>query len=287
MAKKDFYRLLNLDHTASLKQIKSAYRQLALKYHPDHNPNNMDAAQIFAAVREAYEILSNPDSKAQYDSTYQPQKKTSNEGPAVWETDNNKRSPQSSGKNLRYNLYITLEDVLNGCERTIRYIRNNKGEKETVQLKVRVPKGAFNNQRLKLSQYGDVEKNGSGDLFVIVHLQNHPMFLKKDLDLRVNIPIRYVDIMLGSTIEVPTLNGVRKLKLKSCDFDELQFTWKGFGLPDHKANLKGDLHIHCFIEHPKKLSSTQRDAMQKLSKTWPEGEMMQQYQVYLKQLKGN
>ena len=284
MAKKDFYSILNVDHKANLKTIKSAYRQLALKYHPDHNPNNPEALKQFNLIREAYELLIDTNLRKQYDQTYKPpQSSTAKREPN--RAQKSKAKTKATSKNLRYNLYITLEDVNKGCDRTIRYIRKNKNEKETVQLTVKVPKGAFHHQRLKLSQFGDSDGETTGDLFVILHLQNHPIFLKKELDLRVNVPITYLDAALGNTIEIPTLNGIRKQKLKACEFNNIKFQLRGFGLPDSRKDYKGDLHVHCFIEHPKRLSSDEKNAMQKALKTWPTGEMMQQYQSYLNQLK--
>ena len=282
--KKDYYQILNIDASASLKVIKSAYRQLALKYHPDHNPDNPRALEHFARIREAYEILTAPDLKKLYDNKRRTQGALSRPSQSAQREPGPKNSTRPS-RNLRYNLYINLEDVIRGCERSIRYIRNNKGQQETVQLKVLVPKGAFHQQRLKVAQYGDLESSGAGDLFVIVHLQNHPIFLRQGLDLRVNVPINYLDAVLGSSIEVPTLNGTKKIKLKAGNFDNLTAQLKGHGLPDIKPHLRGDLHIHFFIEHPEKLSSSERNALQNVLRSWPKGEMMRQYQSYLEQFK--
>ncbi len=282
--KKDYYQILNIDASANLKVIKSAYRQLALKYHPDHNPDNPQALEHFARIREAYDILTSPDLKKHYDSKRSPRATQANPSSAAQREPSPKNSTRPS-RNLRYNLYINLEDVVQGCERSIRYIRNNKGQQETVQLKVHVPRGAFHHQRLKVAQYGDLESSGAGDLFVILHLQNHPIFLRKGLDLRVNVPITYLDAVLGSSIEVPTLNGTRKIKLKAGNFDNLTALLKGHGLPDTKPHLRGDLHIHFFIEHPEKLSTSERNAMQNVLRSWPKGEMMRQYQSYLEQFK--
>ncbi|MEM7647089.1 MAG: DnaJ C-terminal domain-containing protein [Pseudomonadota bacterium] len=279
MAKKDYYAILNIDPKASLKEVKSAYRQMALKHHPDHNPDDPNAADNFATIREAYETLSSPAKRKTYDFDYTPRPRPKAQP-----------RPQSSGpkppgekpdKNLRYNLYVTLEDVAKGCQRTIRYIRNNNGEKETVQLTVKVPKGAFQNQRLKLSGYGHVSKSRLGDLFVIIHLQPHPIFLKDQLNLRVNVPITYLDAALGSTIEVPTLSGLRKIKLKSCEFDQLSQVIQGGGLPDSETPHRGDLLVYFFIEHPKRLSQPEKNAMLRGLRAWPQGEMMQQYKLYL------
>lgn len=276
MGKKDYYAILNVDHKAPLKAIKSAYRQLALKYHPDHNPNNPEALAQFALIREAYETLTSPELKKAYDFEYRPQPEVSVQRHP--ETD---LSGKKAGKNLRYNLYVTLEEVARGGERSIRFIRQNKKVKETVQLKVSIPRGAFHHQRLKLSNYGDVDGNTAGDLFIIIHLQNHPIFLKNGLDLRVNVPISYLDALLGTSISVPTLIGVKEVKLRSCDFDRLEYTLKGMGLPDHQSSTHGDIIVHCFIDNPIKMSTAEKNALQKILKTWPQGEMMQQYQSYI------
>jgi DnaJ-class molecular chaperone len=281
LALKDYYQILNIPADAGPKAIKSAYRQMALKYHPDHNPDNPQAAEHFGRIREAYEVLSQPDLKKKYDEKYTPSQPDLGGSPRKAPKDTSSSSKKASVGNLRYNLYINLEDVISGCERSIRYIRTNKGQSETVQLNVSVPKGAYHFQRLKVSGYGDVTKASSGDLFVIVHLQTHPIFLRNQLDLRVNVPITYLDAVLGSSIEVPTLSGSTKIKLKAGEFDHIKHILKGHGLPDPKPHLRGDLHVYFFIEHPTQLTPSQRNALQNMQRSWPPGEMMRQYQSYL------
>ena len=282
---KDYYSILNIDPSAGLKEIKSAYRQMALKYHPDHNPGDKQALDQFNLVKKAYETLRVPELRKVYDKTHRPLKK---QKPTV--TTDFKSSGKFFKNNLRYNLYITLEDTVKGCEKKISYIRKNENRKETVQLKIKVPKGAFHHQRLKISEYGNKNHNISGNLFVIIHLQDHPIFIRKGLDLKINVPMSYLDALLGENLEIPTLFGLKKLKLKICDFENLNFTWKGLGLTDPKGQSQGDLHIHCFIENPENLSIKDKNALQKLQKSWPQGKMMGQYQSFLnkfKESKGN
>ena len=278
MAKKDYYLILGIDHKATQKAIKTAYRQKALKYHPDHNPLNAKAADRFKLIREAYEVLSSPDKKQNYDSSYTPVKKSAPEAPTPSQK---KSTTPGNKKNLRYNVFITLEEVVSGCEKTIRYLRHNNGEKEIIQLKVQIPKGAYNQQRLKVSEYGA----DTGDLFVIVHLQNHPIFQTDGLDISVNVPINYLQAALGEIIEVPTLNGIKKIKLRSCEFDKIHFTLNNLGLPDLKTGTRGKLNIYCFVEHPKRLNPEQKNAVQKSLSSWPEGDMMQEYHSHLNKLR--
>ena len=290
MAAKDHYAALNIPQNASEKEIKTAYRQLALKYHPDHNPGDKQAESRFLAIREAYDLLSDLKTRTAYDLNYRPSPRPATAEPQATKPSKGKPTSSSSvkkGGNLRYNLYISLEEVLSGGERSIRYLRTNKGVKETLQVSVQIPKGAFHHQRLKVVGFGDTDGSSAGDLFVILHLHEHPIFLKNDINLRVNVPVTYLDLVLGSTIEIPTLTGIKKLKLKPESFDQLEYVFKGHGLPDPKNRYKGDLLIHCFIEHPKALNSQQRAQLQKLAGTWPHGEMMQQYQSYIQTKRGN
>ncbi|MCJ8277376.1 MAG: J domain-containing protein [Bdellovibrionales bacterium] len=279
MAKKDYYFILGIDPSASQKAIKSAYRQLALKYHPDHNPQNAKAADRFKLIREAYDVLSNADAKRNYDFDYQPRQAQPKRPAAKKKATKTTKRPAAGArkKNLRYNVFVTLEDVARGVEKTIRYIRTVDGEKETIQLNVKIPKGAYHQQRLKVTNFGAE----AGDLFVIVHLQNHPLFQVDGLNISVNVPINYLQAAEGATVEVPTLTGVRRIKLRSCDFDNLQYELRGQGLPDLNTGQKGDLVVYCFIEHPKRLNPHQKNALQKALSSWPQGDMMQEYQSYL------
>lgn len=282
---KDYYAILSIDPSADLKQIKTAYRQLALKYHPDHNPNNKEAEQIFSLVKEAYEVLSDPNERKNYDSTYRPIRTPSSVQTA--QPDIEKNAPKSGDKtkkaapNLRYTIYLTLEEVSRGTQKTIRYIRKGLKEKETVEVTVPIPRGAYPSQRLKLAGYGDYSGTNYSDLYVIIQYHNHPMFIRTDLDLRINVPVTYLDVLLGQSIEVPTLHGLKKIKLVSCGFDQLKITLQGMGLPNNKSTLTGDLHIHCFVENPKKLTAQDKARLQQLGTTWPQGELMQQYQTDL------
>ena len=288
MADKNYYSILSIDPSATPKEVKSAYRQMALKYHPDHNPGDLKALRKFNLIRKAYETLGNPKSREIYDKNFKFSQKTFKS--PVWESsasDFKTGKKAERTKNLRYNLYISLEEAVKGCERNISYIRKNEGKKETVHLKVKVPRGAFHHQRLKISQYGNRSSQSRGDLFVIIHFQDHPLFIRKGLDLRVNVPVSYLDILLGKTLKIPTLLGLKKLTLKANDFQNLSFIWKGLGLSHSKSNSSGDLQIHCFIDHPENLSLKSKDALQKIQKIWPRGEMMQQYESYLEQFRND
>ena len=85
----------------------------------------------------------------------------------------------------------------------------------------------------------------------------------------------------GVSKEIPTLNGIYPFKLEAHSFDQLDHRLKGFGLPDPKGQYKGDLLVHFFMEHPRKLSKNDKSRLKSWAKSWPQGEMMQEYQSYL------
>ncbi len=140
MAKRDFYKILNLKKNASENEIKRAYRKLAMKYHPDRNPNNKNAEEKFKEIKEAYEVLSDSEKRIIYDqyghagidpnmSGSSASAEASNFADAFGDIfgdifgsnrdrDNNNKG--SNGKDLRYNLEITLEQAAYGFNTSIR-----------------------------------------------------------------------------------------------------------------------------------------------------------------------
>lgn len=281
MANKDFYAILKIPPRASAKDIKAAYRKLALKYHPDHNPNNKTAGNQFKKILEAYEYLSDPIRKQNYDLQFRATKKK-----AAKKKSSKKTSASTTKKtNLRYNVFVTLEDVLNGCEKSISYIRSVDGKKQTVKIKIDVPRGVTQSQRLRISQYGDQSFGVRGDLFVIVHIQDHPLFKREGLNLTIDVPINYLQTLLGESIEVPTLEGLHRLKLRPHQFSRAEIPLKHKGLPDQKTGERGHIFVNCIIDHPTSMTIKQKKELQKLVSSWPMGEKMKQYQAYLKSIR--
>ena len=145
MAKRDYYESLGLDRNASEDDIKKAYRKLAMKYHPDRNPDNKDAEEKFKEIKEAYEILSDQEKRAAYDQ-YGHAGVDPNAGAGGFRggagfgdfaeafgdifgdifggRSGGGRSSVQRGADLRYNLEITLEEAAHGCEKEIRIPRH-------------------------------------------------------------------------------------------------------------------------------------------------------------------
>lgn len=287
---------MGLKQSANLTELKSAYRKLALKYHPDRNPGDLAAEEKFKKIVNAYEQLSKiiGQNKAPKKAKKPIRKKASKSTPTQARQSENQntqnakaedrtppkpsRTSTSSDKtNLRYNVFVTLEEVAKGCEKVIRYIRTNNGQKENVHLKLDIPKGARHLQRLKVSGFGDVVKDQTADLFVVVHHQPHHLFEVEGLDLYTKVPINYLQALIGDDVKVPSLDGLAKIKLKPCKFIDIYHEFKGKGLPSPDGKEVGRLCIECYIEHPNSITEQQLTALQNVKGSWPESEKVKQY----------
>ena len=121
----------------------------------------------------------------------------------------------AKGTDLRYKLLISLEDAAQGTTKLISFVRRKAGKEDMARLSVTVPAGVKDGQRLKLKGEGDSPSGQGvpGDLYVIVNYQNHSLFERDNDDVRMSLPISFVDALLGSEVEIPTLRGAAQLKV--------------------------------------------------------------------------
>ena len=133
MSKRDLYKILGVDETASDKDIKKAYRKLAKKYHPDKNPDDKAAEETFKEVADAYEILSNSEKKERYDQ-YGYESANHAQGPHGMNMEDmmnqmrdmfggGRQQGPKRGQDLRMNVSLSLEDIYNGIEKKFKYKR--------------------------------------------------------------------------------------------------------------------------------------------------------------------
>ena len=302
MNKPDFYTILGVTRTASPDEIKKAYRRLAMLYHPDKNPNNKSAEDKFKEVSEAYEVLSNPETRRKYDQfgrtgptptsqgyytgpnfedfdfeTFSGHKTYTTESAYdlfndlfgdIWGGVKNKSGPvKTRGADLRYNLSVTFEEASRGCEKQIRYVRNRGGKDDSANLVVTVPSGVADGQRLKLKGEGDAGQNGgeNGDLYVIVSLADHSLFRRKGNDVIMDLPITFVDAIVGTELDVPTLTGRASVKVPPNTHPGQVFRLRGKGFPELNSTKAGDMLLRVVVDVPVGLTKTQVDEVRKLS----------------------
>ena len=350
MAKRDFYDILGVNRDASDDEIKKAYRKLAMKYHPDRNPDNAKAEEHFKEAKEAYEILSDAQKRAAYDqyghAGVDPQAGMGGfggfGGGAGGFSDafggifdeifggnrgGGGRSNIYRGADLRYNLEITLEQAAFGTETKIRIptmevcepckgtgakagtqpktcptcqgsgqVRLQQGffsiqqtcpkchgtgkfvadpcgschgagrVKQHKTLAVKIPAGVDEGDRIRLSGEGEHGINGgpSGDLYVQIHLKPHAVFQREQNDLHCEMPISFTTAALGGEIEIPTLDGMAKIKIPSETQSGKTFRLRGKGIKGVRSHTHGDLMCHVVVETPVNLTDRQKELLREL-----------------------
>ena len=122
---------------------------------------------------------------------------------------------KTKGSDLRYNLSISMEEASQGCEKQIHFMRIRNDKEEVAKLVVSVPAGVKEGQRLKLREEGDGGVNGgtNGDLYVVISIQDHSIFIREENDCILEMPVSFVDAILGATVDIPTLTGKAQLKI--------------------------------------------------------------------------
>lgn len=331
MAKKDYYSVLDISRNASMEDIKKAYRKLAMKYHPDKNPNDKAAEDRFKEVSEAYDVLRDPKRRQMYDQFGHVGAHAgagAHQGPNPFEgfggfsggfggpgagagqesfhdffgdffgdifsggaAAGRTRRPggftqQQRGADLRYSLNITLEEAATGCEKVISFIRKKGKKEETAKLSITVPAGVKAGQRLKLRGEGDSVGGGGkpGDLYVIVNFQQHPLFRRKENDVLLEVPLSFVDAILGTSVDIPTLSGKAHLKIPPGTHPGQVFRLKSKGFPEVGGYGSGDMLVKVIIDVPKNLSADQLSAVESLRETSKESPLVQEFEMKMQQL---
>ncbi|MEI6323215.1 MAG: molecular chaperone DnaJ [bacterium] len=142
---------------------------------------------------------------------------------------------------------------------------NGQGRAEkTSRIKLNIPAGIDEGSRLRSSGGGEAGARGgsNGDLYVVIHLKEHPVFVREGSDLHCRIPIPFVTAALGGEVQVPTLSGPVNLKVPAGTQGGSDFRVKGHGMTRLQSHGKGDLHVKLEVEVPTKLNSEQRQALQ-------------------------
>jgi molecular chaperone DnaJ len=186
-------------------------------------------------------------------------------------------------------LNVSLEDAAIGCEKTVSFIRQRNGREDTAKLAVKVPAGVKQGQRLKLTGEGDGAPTGGipGDLYVIVNLQEHSLFKREEDDVILELPISYVDAILGTNIEVPTLTTKVALKIPAGTHSGQVLRLKGKGFPKSGGYGMGDMLVKILVDTPSSLSAKQKDLLEELAKSGQETPLVKSFNEKVLQLLRN
>ena len=168
------------------------------------------------------------------------------------------------GQDLETELNLSFEEAATGTERKIALSKNGRREEVTVK----VPSGIASGKKLRLAGKGNPGAGGApaGDLYLKVNIAEHPYFKREENDLIVDKEIKISEAILGSTIEVPTLEGPKHIKVPPGTQSNSRIRLKGFGLPRLPEGGKGDEFVRIIIKYPKNLTEKQKRLVEELKK---------------------
>lgn len=347
MSKRDYYKVLDVPRTATEAQIKQAYRRLAMKYHPDRNPNDREAEESFKEAKEASEVLTDAHKRALYDQHGHAglEAAARGGGRGGFSSDafsdifgdvfgdifggarRSGRSQVFRGADLRYELELELDQAVFGhaveievarlaecetchgsgaakgsqpvtcdscggagqvrisqgffqlqqtcprCRGAGTIVRNpcdsclGQGRvRRARKLAVKVPAGVDSGDRVRLSGEGEAGRNGGppGDLYVEIHVREHPIFERDGEHLSCEVPVSFATAALGGTVAVPTLDGDVLLKVPAESQSGRVFRLRDKGVKPVRGGPRGDLFCRVVIETPVHLSAEQRELVRQL-----------------------
>jgi len=297
---KDYYRVLGVDKNASEKEIKKAFRKLAKESHPDANPDNPQAESKFKEINEAYAVLSDPEKRAQYDrfgadfekfKGFQGQPGGSSgfggfggfsgfgsnggyqevdiNDPAFGDIFDNifggfgRSGPRTRtappGQDIEHGVTISLREAYDGTQRQIL-----KGDR---RINVNIPAGAATGTKVRLAGEGEQSMMGgqSGDLYLVVTVEDDPKFKREGDNLYVDVEVDMFTALLGGEVRVPTMTRDVKLKIPAGSQSGQRFRVSGKGMPKlRQKGSFGDLYARIMITVPKTLDDEQRRLVEAL-----------------------
>jgi len=267
----DYYQTLGVNRTASDTEIKAAYRKLAMQYHPDRGGDS----QRFSQINEAYEVLKDPQRRAQYDNP-QPQGFGPNgfQGMGGFEDlftqfGFNRRQAMQN-RNVQIGHTIELLDVFTGKSVITKYTLQS-GRTET--LEINIPAGVKNNDVVKFRGYGDDSIRGlpRGDLILKIRVKKHPKWERDENNLMCVIAVDVFDCILGGKVDLKTLDdSTLSINIPPATNAGTVLSIGGYGLPDINTGKKGNIYVKIKTKTPriksKKIVKQMRAIQQELNK---------------------
>mgnify|MGYP001562938810 FL=1 len=280
----DYYQTLGISKAASDVEIKNAYRKKALEWHPDRN-KSPEATAKFKEINEAYEILSNPQKKQSYDQFGHDafKQRAGQQGPfgGGFQQGPFQYSYQSYGgqnpfegmdfsdpfelfeqffgggfstggsrraRRQSYSLNISFMDAMKGTEKQVQI--GNK------TMKIKIPAGVDSGNRVRF-----------GDFDIVLSVSPDKIYQREGQNLFVNIDIDYPQAVLGTTIEVPTIDGPVTLKVPAGTQPDTTIRLKGRGVKDTRGGTAGDEYVRIKIKIPTKITREQKELLERFQKS--------------------
>ena len=306
MAAKDYYKTLGVSKTATQDDVKKAFKNLAFKYHPDKNPGDKKSEDRFKEVNEAYAVLSDEKKRRQYDQFGDSgfHQRFSQEdifkgfdindifremgfgggGRAGGRAGGRQRGGgfnmedlfgggggfggrqayAQKGQDFTMDLFVDFLEAVHGIEKTIEYMFDGSRR----QVKVRIPAGISSGQKLRLTGKGGEAGPGMppGDLYLNIQVHEHPYFKRDGDDIILSREIKISEAVLGTSIEVPTLQESKQVKVPAGIQNNTKLRLRGYGIPHFGKPGKGDQLVHITIAVPRDLNALQRKLFEELAR---------------------
>ena len=311
MAKRDYYEVLGVSRTASAEEIKRAHRRLVRQYHPDINKKDPQAEAKFKEVQEAYDVLSDPQKRANYDQFGHAGVGVAPEGPTTDPFEAFRRAQQHGrrrtrpgpgrvsvedfdfsgdagfasifeqmfgagvrpggtvrpaplrGADIEHEVSLSFEQAARGTTLPLQISRD--GQVQTIDVKV--PPGVNDGSRVRIRGHGQQGPGGAGDLYIITRVAPHPYFRREGLDIYVDVPISVWEAMLGTKVQVPTLDGPVSLTIPPGTSSGTRLRIRGRGIA--RGQEKGDQYVLPRIIVPRDLSEEDRRTIENLARQHP------------------
>jgi molecular chaperone DnaJ len=342
----DFYRVLGVSKGASDEEIKKAYRKLARQYHPDRNPDDPKAEERFKEIQQAYDTLSDPEKRKQYDAggafagfgggrPFGGGGGFTSDLGDIFSTffGRGRAEPESArGADLETEVRLTFDQAVNGTQVTVAVPKSERcrtcggsgakpgtspivcprcggrgidaqsqgffsisqpcpqcggsgqvieepcetcgGSGLTRQIKrykVNIPAGVRDGTRIRLAGRGEAGPRGGppGDLYVTTRVAPSPVFKQlPDGNLEVTVPITIAEAIQGGTVEVPTLNGTKRIRVPAGTQHGTVQRLRGEGPPRPGGRGRGDIRYRLAIDVPRDLSREQKQAVDALAEAF-------------------
>lgn len=281
--KSDYYDILGVGRNASAEEIKKAYRRLALEWHPDRHKDDKEVAEKkFKEINEAYQVLSDPEKRAAYDQfghsafspggagfSGSPFSQSGRWGPFTYTYTTSGGSPfegfdfgdpfdifeqffggspfARTRRVPRYSITLDFMEAVEGCEKEIVV----EGKKR----RVKIPAGIDERSRINF-----------GDFMLSVNIRPHPIFERDGADVYVRVNIPYSLAVLGGEVEVPTLDGSVKVRVREGTKAGTLMRLRGRGVKRLRGAGRGDFYVKFDILVPDKIKGNQKAAVQALRK---------------------
>ncbi len=342
--KRDYYEVLGLSKNATEAEIKKAYRKMALKFHPDKNPDDKEAEEKFKEAAEAYEVLSNPEKKSRYDQFGHAGMGGGGGFGGGMNMDDifsqfgdifggafggggsfggsRGGSRRVRGTNLRVKMKLTLQEIAEGVNKKIKVNKlvnaegvtfktcsncNGSGrvtrvsqtflgamqtqsacptchgagkmidkkpasadanglERKEEVIEIDIPAGVMDGMQLSVTGKGNAGPFDGvpGDLIVVVEEVPHENLRRDGDNLHYDAYVSFIDAVLGSSIEIPTISGKAKIKVDAGTQSGKVLRLKGKGIPSLQSYGTGDLFVHINVWTPKKVSKSEKEMLEKL-----------------------